>query len=691
MMWLNKFKISLPPLPTPPPMHAPDRATLMQLALIILVAVIVHFTIAKPFIAIFALVIWALKAGMIYQNRTVPPKFLVMMLTIISIVMILIFYGGWNSQKAGISFLVILTSLKFLESNTLRDYYVVSLLLFFLASSSFLFNSSLLSIIAVVAYVILITSLLLKISSPTPVKFRHSLISAGVIALKALPLAVFLFFFFPRVQGSFGFIPSNDDINPDNELSNSLVAGDFASGAFNNVPAFRVEFDGDIPSNNLLYWRVKVMTKEQNFQWQVIPPSAEQLRLAQLQQSEEPVVDTVNYRIVHEDSSDSYAPFLDYVSSQNLGVQLKNHSVYLNKKPNGIFAYRGSSTVKPQLSNRTVINTNALLTTLITPKARTLALLSKWRRQTNSDKELVNIVFRYFANNDFRYSLEPPSLGENPVDEFLFDSQTGYCEHYASTFTILMRWLGIPSRVVVGYQGGQFNAVGNYLQIRYSDAHAWSEVWLDEQWQRVDPTAAINPDRIDYGMDAWMEFWLDNSIGSNATGRALADYLNPTGFDNVLRNVRDSWDNVGYQWDKWVVNYDFDSQKQLLESLGIKHRDSLFTLIALVTTGTMLLMLFYFWQLIPKPIKIGEAQAAYLNFVSKFKRHGISKALSDTPNDFAKAAITVFPNQSKEIKEITNLYLMLRYGRQHTTKQENKLKDFKQRAKRFKLLMNSQN
>ncbi len=688
MKWLNKFKISLPPLPAPPPMHAPDRTTLLQLAFVILIAVIAHFSIAKPFIAVFTLLIWSLKTGMIYQQYTKPSKFLVMMLTIVSIAMILLLYGGWNSQKAGISFLVILASLKFLEANTLRDYYVVCLLLFFLASSSFLFNSSLLNIIAVLIYVVLVTALLLKISSPTPVKLRSSLLSAGVITLKALPLAVFLFFFFPRVQGSFGFIPSQDDINSDNELSDSLVAGDFASGAFNNSPAFRVEFDGIIPSNNLLYWRVKVMTKEQNFQWQVTPPSPEQLRLAQLRQAPQPKTATVSYRIVHEDSNDSYAPFLDYVSSQKLGQQLQNHSVFLSKKPDGIFAYRGSSTALPQFNQTENINTSQLLTTLSTPKARTLELLSKWRRETNNDKELVNAVFQHFAKESFHYSLEPPSLGENPVDEFLFDSQTGYCEHYASTFTILMRWLGIPARVVVGYQGGEYNSVGNYLQVRYSDAHTWSEVWLNGQWQRVDPTAAINPDRIEYGMDAWMEYWLDNSIGGNATGRALADYLNPTGFVSALRKVRDNWDNVGYQWDKWVVNYDFDSQKKLLESLGLRHKDSLITLIGIVAAGTMLLMLFCFWQLIPKAIKIGEAQAAYLNFVAKFKHHGINKALSDTPSEFAEAAIAGFPNQAKGINEITKLYLKLRYGRPLKNKESSDLKDLKLQIKKFKVLAN---
>ncbi|MEM7358895.1 MAG: DUF3488 and transglutaminase-like domain-containing protein [Pseudomonadota bacterium] len=685
MKWLSKFKFSLPPLPTPPPVHAPDRATLLQMSAILLVAVVAHFYIASPIIAVYAAIIWLIKTVAVFRRAPNPPRLLVLLLTIFSFVMVLILYGGWNGQKAGISFLVLLVCLKFMESHTLRDYYVVCLLLFFVASSSFLFNSSLPSILMVVAYTVAITSLLLRISNPTHSGSWQTLRSGGLIMLKALPLAILLFFFFPRIQGNFGFIPSQDDLSMDNRLSNSLVAGDMANRAFDNALAFRVEFDGETPPNSQLYWRAKVMGIERNFHWETSTPSAEQLRDARERPA--PINDenyaslqTYSYQIIHEDSSDFYVPFLDYALRQSVGVQLHDHSVYTPQPNEGTFTYEAVSSASPTIKTLAPENRAQLLQTASVPTARVQALLNQWRRETSTETELAARVFQHFQQSEYRYSLLPPSLGVSALDEFLFESKVGYCEHYASSYTILMRWLGIPSRVVVGYQGGEKNEIGNYIEVRYSDAHAWSEVWIDGQWERVDPTAAITPDRIDLGMEALLSFWDGEPLSGSATGRALSSFLNPTGVEKLYRQVRDTWRNVGYQWNKWVVNYDFDSQRELLSSLGFEHRNSLYTLVGIVIAGTLILMLFYFWQLIPKAIKVGEAQRLYLEFVNKFKKQKLAKAPADTPNEFAKRAIAQFPQHAEDIRGITDAYVSLRYGRTPGS-----LELFKQQVKRFKL------
>jgi len=225
-----------------------------------------------------------------------------------------------------------------------------------------------------------------------------------------------------------------------------------------------------------------------------------------------------------------------------------------------------------------------------------------------------------------------------------------------------MRWSGIPARVVVGYQGGTLNKSGNYMEVRYSDAHAWSEVWLNGQWQRVDPTAAISPDRIEFGMDALTELW--DGIGfNNTTGRALSDILNPTGSARFFRQVKDSWSNLSYQWNKWVVNYDQDKQESLLKRLGLDHKNSLFTLIIIILIGVSGFMLFYFWQLIPKKIPL-EA--------------------GDTPEDFRLKACKKFPNSENEINKIIELYQSLRYGNPKNDKTK-KMQQFKQLVKQFKL------
>lgn len=672
MNLLNKFKISLPPLPTAPPPHTPQRATLLQLSVVVLVAVLAHIALGHPVIAGFGVLVWIMKFTSIVRRAKVPPRWLVMLLTIMSFLLVLLFYGGWNGQKAGISFLVLLASLKFLESQSLRDYYMVCLILFFLASSSFLFDSSLLSIFGVVLYTVAILALMLRLSDPHQNSSAKPLLGAAGIVLKALPLAVLLFFFFPRIHGNFGFIPSQDELGGESQINDSMVAGDFANSAFSNEPAFRVEFDGPTPPNSLLYWRVKVMANERNFAWEVSQPTPSELERARSKQGSanaalitELEAGLIHYQVVHEPSDDSYAPYLDYAYQPENGAQLANYSVLRDQKRNGIFSYRGSASQTPHLAEPKLANRNRFLTTMSVPSARSLALLKNWRQQARNDADLINLVLQYYRANNFVYTLAPPGLGSEPLDMFLFETRAGYCEHYASSFTILMRWLGIPARVVVGFQGGKKNPVGGYLQVKYSDAHAWSEVWIDNRWHRVDPTSvsSIGEQRIEQGMDALLSLWENGEWRNWQSGSALADYLNPGVIERTLRRLQDNWDNLGHQWDKWVVNYDFAAQSKLLANLGLEHRNSLYTLLAVMAVGTFALMLFYFWQLIPTPIRIGEAQQAYLKFLRYFKAYNVLKQPAETPLEFAQRAKAKLPNDAETIDAITRSYVELRYGR----------------------------
>jgi len=317
-----------------------------------------------------------------------------------------------------------------------------------------------------------------------------------------------------------------------------------------------------------------------------------------------------------------------------------------------------------------------------------LALLAKFREQAQSERELVQLVFDYFAQDPFSYSLLPPGLNEfDPIDDFIFNTRTGYCEHYASAFTIMMRWLRIPSRVVAGYQGGKVIRSGNnaFLEVRYADAHAWSEVWLDDRWHRVDPTAAISPERIEFGMDALMELWESGELGGNDISYALSNYLNPTGMSRVLNQLQNTWSNFSYQWNKWIVNYDFKAQQELLSQLGFENKNSIVTLVTLMFGGAGFLLIFYFWRLIPRSIKRSEAQANYLKFVAKFKKYGVEKHIAESPSEFAARAQKKFPQQSNDINNITRQYHRIRYGRSSTERNQ-QITDFKDAVKAFKII-----
>jgi len=686
---LEKFGISLPPLPSAPPSHEAERRTLFQLAALIGCAVLLHFQIADLRIGFFALAIYLLKVGLLLRNKNAPNRIVMMLLTIISLGLIIALYGGWNGQRAGISFLVLLVTLKFLESRALRDYFVVCLILYFLAASSFLFNSSMLNITIVIGFTLMITNILFQMSDPTPRPWVEPFRASAGLVIKALPLAVILFFFFPRVQGSFGFLPSQDLVKNERGLADSLVAGEMAQSAFNTSLAFRATFDGEIPSNENLYWRAKVMPTEALFAWKVVEPDLRKLFQFRENQQENGVEQgNVSYTILHEKSKDKYLPFLDYVKTANRGTLNYDYSVLKRKFNQNRFEYSGTSTFESLSPNHPEINTDQFLQTVSKQSPRMLALLAKFREQAQSERELVQLVFDYFAQDPFSYSLLPPGLNEfDPIDDFIFNTRTGYCEHYASAFTIMMRWLRIPSRVVAGYQGGKVIRSGNnaFLEVRYADAHAWSEVWLDDRWHRVDPTAAISPERIEFGMDALMELWESGELGGNDISYALSNYLNPTGMSRVLNQLQNTWSNFSYQWNKWIVNYDFKAQQELLSQLGFENKNSIVTLVTLMFGGAGFLLIFYFWRLIPRSIKRSEAQANYLKFVAKFKKYGVEKHIAESPSEFAARAQKKFPQQSNDINNITRQYHRIRYGRSSTERNQ-QITDFKDAVKAFKII-----
>ena len=683
------LKAKLPPMPTRPPTHEPNRVAIIQLAILIGFATLLHFKIADVKVASFALLIFLLKVIIITRKLAPPPKLILIILTILSLGLIIYVYNGWNGQKAGISFLVLLGTLKFLESNNLRDYYISTLLLYFLAASAFLFDSSILSITIVILYTIGLTSILLQLTNPSTPSIKGSTSSSLIIIVKALPLAVLLFFFFPRVQGNFGFLPSQDSQNTSG-LSDALVAGEMAASAFNNQLAFRVQFEnGEIPPRSELYWRVKTMTTERNFLWEVVKPRNINSATHQTFQKNSDIQEGLwFYEILHEQSKDNFLPYLDYVRGYDKGKVTSDYSVLLTRQEQNSFSYRGSSSTVPSLNSDEKIDRIRFLQTESRPNAKVQALLEQWRSSNSSNQELANTVFKYLLDNPFKYSLAPPVLDEaDPLGDFLLNTQSGYCEHYASAYTILMRWLRVPARVVVGYQGGTPVNNNQFLEVRYSDAHAWSEVWFNNRWNRIDPTSAISPDRIEFGMEALMELWGGDFFNDSDSAQALSNYLNPTGSALYLKKLRDSWKSAGYHWNKWVVNYDFDTQKELLTRLGLKHKNSVLMLVLIMIGGALVLMIFYFWQLIPKTIKRTELQRYYLSFTKKFNNVGLQKRASETPLEFSHRAIELAPHLKNNIEKITQDYYQLRYAKT-TNEHEDKLNNFKKQIKQFKVKLN---
>jgi transglutaminase-like putative cysteine protease len=262
----------------------------------------------------------------------------------------------------------------------------------------------------------------------------------------------------------------------------------------------------------------------------------------------------------------------------------------------------------------------------------------------------VQHVLNMFSKEGYVYTLQPPLLVDNEVDRFLFDSKRGFCENYAGSFALLMRAAGIPARIVAGYQGGEYNEVGNYLIVRQSDAHAWTEIWLkDRGWVRVDPTAAVSPTRIEQGIDVALP---------EETSRFRIRNRNPL-FGNLLY----SWDNLQHGWNDWVLNYDQRKQGDFLRDLNIgidEWSDMVFAMmfLLLLVTGSYWLVGYYR----ERPAKPEAYEIYFKTLLKKLKKMGLEKKPSEHSREFLLRIETTDFKQKTQLSKIIELYNLIKYG-----------------------------
>jgi transglutaminase-like putative cysteine protease len=256
----------------------------------------------------------------------------------------------------------------------------------------------------------------------------------------------------------------------------------------------------------------------------------------------------------------------------------------------------------------------------------------------------------YFRRQPFVYTLSPPLLGDNGIDEFLFDTRRGFCEHFAGAFVFLMRAAGLPARVVTGYQGGEVNPVDGYLLVRQSDAHAWAEVWLAGRgWTRVDPTAAVAPNRIERGV-----------VSALPEGDPLP-FMVRTNLD-WIRKLRFQWEALGNSWDQWVIGYNSDRQREVLTRLGMKQPDwqSMAASMAALTGAIMLGLAA--WT-IRQRARLDPAQRAWRLLSRKLSRVGLRRRPDEGPMAYSKRIRSAQPGLAEETSAIAGLYAAIRYGR----------------------------
>lgn len=573
---------------------------------------------------------------------TPPPRFITPLLAIAAGVLILVQYGTLFGKQAGIALLVLLLGLKYLECRRPRDIHVLVLLCFFLQLGLFLDTQSPLTGLGALAGCVLATATLLSLHTRHPV--RAQLRTTGVLMLQALPFMVVLFILFPRIPGPLWGLPA-DAFSGRTGLSDSMQPGAISELSQSGEIAFRAEFPDAPPPPAQRYWRGPVLTDFDGMRW-----TGRHTATAD-QPAYTPDGRAYAYTLTLEAHNRRWLLALDYPAGGIPDARYASDYTVLSRDPvRQRIRYR--ATAYPDSRVGLDAPAEALRAALALPPGsnpRTRALAATLSERHPQPVARVAAAIDWLRNADLAYTLRPPRLGTDSADAFLFDTRQGFCEHFASAFVILMRAAGVPARVVTGYQGGELNPFDNAMVVRQSDAHAWAEVWLaGEGWRRVDPTATSAPRRIDGGLAA--------ALPDDA---ALPLLVRPD--LTWLRTLRDRWEFLGNAWNQWVLGFDQNRQRALLNRLGLRADDwRQIGAALLVAIGTLLAALAWWARSNTRPED--PVHRAWRRFERKLARAGVARLPWEGPADYASRAAMQWPQHAEAIRHIARRYADLRYG-----------------------------
>lgn len=468
-------------------------------------------------------------------------------------------------QDAGVTLVVVLLALKTLEMRARRDAFVIFFLAFFALLTRFFYSQSLPTAAGILLALLgLLTAL---VNAHMPVgrpPLRQSAWIAMRMALLGAPVMLVLFLLFPRMAPLWG-VPGQDPAGKTG-LSGEMQVGQVAQLAVDDGIAMRIRFDGPVPPMASLYFRGPVLSDFDGVVWRPQRPEFS-LRAAALAELE-PRGEAIGYEVTMEPSRRPWLVLLEAVSEEPQVPRGRAFMTpdlqWLSTRPLGeLTRFRASSHLDFRHGPRQA--TDALQAYVHLPPGfnpRTAELARALRQQHGAGDEaaprLIEAALQRLRTGGYVYTLDPGVYGQHTADEFWFDRKEGFCEHIASSFVILMRAMGVPARLVTGYQGGELNGMDGYWMVRQRDAHAWAEVWLAGQgWVRIDPTGAVAPSRL--GSLSRLE------APEGAIAGAFRN-LNPT----LAAQLRNVWDAVNNRWNQWVLNYTQDRQMDFLRHLGFQ-------------------------------------------------------------------------------------------------------------------------
>lgn len=573
----------------------------------------------------------------------------------IAISAIMVKYRTFFSVEPGFGVLLVLVSLKILETRTPRDFHVLVTLGFFLGLSALFLSQDLPRWLYVgVTFALLVSAAIHLHMGGAAGRLLRSARTALALLGQALPLTLFLFIFVPRPYGEFRLFPGTSRKGIAS-MSDRMRPGSISSMATQAGRAFRVSFPDYEKFPPLpYYWRGLVLWDGDGLDWQRGEPRRVEARSGSAHGP------PVRQHITIEPHGEHWLYALDRPVSPVKEAFYESGGTLRSLKPiNAMHSYDVIS--NPINAERQLAPEDAAAALAPPSKVsnRVRALAESFRAGVSSDGEIVQRGLDFFRQGKFVYSYTPGTYASNELDEFLFFRRAGFCEHYAGAFASLMRIAGVPSRVVVGYLGGEESRFGRYFIVNQSDAHAWCEVWLRGQgWQRIDPTSAAAPDRVNSGLYDYLA-----SQGNPVLG-ADANALNGWYSSNFLREVRLAWDGLTYQWDLRVLTFDRENQQDFfaLLGLGLWHASEIFSVVAVVALLLLALLAVYLRG--PGRAVLDRAQALYARFCRRLAAAGVERRPAEGPMDFAERAAERLPQRAEAIRKVGALYAAARYGRE---------------------------
>lgn len=627
-----------------------QRAILLTLALVLATQVL-YIPIATSLVFF---IIWLCLLLNMRVNKKPLSKVWTYLLTLSALISIYLSHKTFFGVDAGVAVLTTFLFAKSLETKNKRDVIILFNFALFVIASSFLFSQSFgMAVLVLLALVICFVGLYrlqtADFEQTQQAEFqslKHDVAHVGKFIALAVPFFVVLFLFFPRLPPLWHIpIPENKATTG---ISDSMSPGDIAELSQSSSLAFRIIGDVNaLPPRSELYWRAMALDEYDGSKWtsHFINQQATQFDVSQIQQGK-----TINYQYLAADPSVMWVMALE----QSVPIEPR----FLLGQDGRITPYRltartepiqlkwlGRATPPQSVQSQWLSKLNTRYVHQLDHKSQRLAQ-ELWRK-SGADPELyIAQVFHWYQNNNFAYTLSPGVLGQNRIDDFLFGSRQGFCEHFASSFAMLMRYVGVPARIVVGYQGGQLAPDAKSWEVRQLDAHAWTEVFLNGKWQRFDPTAIIAPQRIDGGMQDYIE--QDRSIfGAKQSTWAYQQF-------SMMKKLRVWGDYASYQWQSKVVGYNAESQQQWYKKLGV---DSAFAGGLMVILGISGIGLLYAaWLLWQKQKLMNPFDRVIYQFSKKLSVSQQKQTAESFRHWMKRLSIDLLPDDQQNFDHAIQLY-----------------------------------